>query len=227
MKDQEAEEHIAYVRKVLGIVTVQMTLTFILAALAANFKSIGLFFKNPYVFMFAFILMLVCVLAIACSKECRRSVPKNYILLAGATLGEASFLACAAADLTVFSVFTAIMATCIAVAGLFVAALYTASTVDRDVLIRNMIKGLIGAAFLNLFMLIVIVFMYSPKDKAAVFVISMLMCLIAGGYIMFALFFIIVPGIEDKDDYILGALRLYLEIARLFFWLMKILGEKK
>ena len=50
---------------------------------------------------------------------------------------------------------------------------------------------------------------------------------IAGAYIMFALLFIIVPGIEDRDDYILGALRLYLEIARLFYWLMRILGEKK
>ena len=41
MKDLEAEEHIEYVRKVLGIVAVQMTLTFILAAASANFKSLG------------------------------------------------------------------------------------------------------------------------------------------------------------------------------------------
>ena len=64
-------------------------------------------------------------------------------------------------------------------------------------------------------------------DKTAVFVISMVMCVIAGGYIMFALFFIIVPGLEDKDDYIMGALRLYIEIARLFFWLMQLLGERR
>ena len=227
MKDQEAEEHIEYVRKVLGIVAVQMTLTFILAAASANFKSIGLFFKNPWVFIFAFILMMGCVLAIFCSKKNRRTVPLNYILLAGATLGEASFLACTAADLTVFSVFTAIMETCLAVAGLFVAALYTASTVDRDAIIRNMIKGLAGALVLNLVMLVVIITMYNPADKTAVFVISMVMCVIAGGYIMFALFFIIVPGLEDKDDYIMGALRLYIEIARLFFWLMQLLGERR
>ena len=72
MKELEAEEHIEYVRKVLGIVSVQMTLTFILAAASANFKSIGLFFKSPFVICFAFILMMGCVIAIACSKECRR-----------------------------------------------------------------------------------------------------------------------------------------------------------
>ncbi len=57
--------------------------------------------------------------------------------------------------------------------------------------------------------------------------VGIAMLILSGVYIMFALLFVIVPGIEDKDDYILGAMRLYLEIARLFFWLMKLLGEKK
>ena len=148
-------------------------------------------------------------------------------MLAGATLGEAFFLADTAASLKVASVITAIMATCFAVVGLFFAALKTASTMDRDLLIRNMVKGLIGAFILNLIMLFVCLFFYDPKDQAIVFAVGCVMVLIAGAYIMFALLFIIVPGIEDKDDFILGALRLYLEIARLFFWLMKLLGEKK
>ena len=171
--------------------------------------------------------MITCVCIIFLNKKARQEVPKNYILLAGATLGEAVFLAATAADLTVFSVFTAIMATCISVIGLFIAALKTASSVDRDVLIRNMVKGMIGAFILNLVMVFVVLFMYNPKDQAMVVGISVVMCLIASAYIMFALLFVIIPGIEDKDDYILGALRLYLEIARLFFWLMKLLGEKK
>ena len=172
-------------------------------------------------------MMITCVCIIFFNKKARQEVPKNYILLAGATLGEAVFLAATAADLTVFSVFTAIMATCISVIGLFIAALKTASSVDRDVLIRNMVKGMIGAFILNLVMVFVVLFMYNPKDQAMVVGISVVMCLIASAYIMFALLFVIIPGIEDKDDYILGALRLYLEIARLFFWLMKLLGEKK
>ena len=90
-----------------------------------------------------------------------------------------------------------------------------------------MIKGLIGAFILNLVMLFIIVFMYNPQDTALVFAISCGACVLAGIYIMFALFFIIVPGIEDPEDYILGALRLYLEIARLFFWLIQILGRSK
>ena len=53
------------------------------------------------------------------------------------------------------------------------------------------------------------------------------MLLISGFYVMWALLFVIVPDLEDKDDYIMGAMRLYMEIARLFFWLLKTFGKKK
>ena len=227
LKHMEAEEHIGYVRKVLGIVSVQMAATFLLCVLASINESIGKGVSRPGIQIFALILMLGCFIAIACYKEARRTVPYNYVLLLGATAGEAFFLAAVAAELKVASVLTAIMATCFATVGLFLAAMKTASTVDRDTLVRNMTYGLIGAFFLNVFMILFIVFMYNPKDQGLVIAVGVIMCLIAGAYIMFALLFIIVPGIEDRDDYILGALRLYMEIARLFFWLMQLLGEKK
>ena len=98
---------------------------------------------------------------------------------------------------------------------------------NRDQLIRNMVAYVSVALVIDLIMLIVILVLYNPKDAAIVTAISLVMVVIASGYIVFDLLFVIVPGIEDKDDYILGALRLYLDIARLFFWLMKLLGEKK
>ena len=229
LKQAEAEEHIDYIRKVLGIVTVQMTATFALCALSSASPSFGNFFKNPLILILSFFLMMSCTCVIFASPKRRQTVPENYFWLAGATVGEAFFLAAVAADLTVMSVFTAIMGTCFAVAGLFVAALYTASSVDREVLIRNMVKGLIICLCLNVFMLLFMMFSFQYQDKGLVFAVGVIMCIIAGAYIMFALLFVIVPGLEEngRDDYILGALRLYLEIARLFFWLMKILGEKK
>ena len=204
-----------------------MTFSFVMAVLAATFDTFGKFFKHPLTIIIAFAVLLASACVIAGSKERRRKVPENYIWLALATLGESVFLAACAADLKVASVFTAIMATCIAVGGLFIAALYTANSVNRDVLIRNMVKGLIGAFILNTVMLVFVIFFYHPGDRTVVVITSSIMIVLAGAYIMFALLFIIVPGIEDRDDYILGALRLYLEIARLFFWLMKLLGEKK
>ena len=136
-------------------------------------------------------------------------------------------MAAAAADLTSFSVYMAIMATCLAVGGLFVAALYTASSVNRDVLIRNMVTAMITTLFIDLFMVFVTLILYNPKDKEIIIGISLIMIVVTSAYVMFALLFVIVPGIEDKDDYILGALRLYLEIARLFYWMMRLLGERR
>lgn len=214
-------------RKVLGIVSVQMTFTFALCVLSSNSKALGAFFKHPGTLIFSFILLLVCGCYLVLNDKARKKVPLNYILLAGVTIGEACFLSAVAADLTSFSVYMAIMATCLAVGGLFVAAYYTASTVDRDTLIKNMVTAMVTAFFIDLTMLLVTMVIYNPKDKAIVVAISLVMIVIVSVYIVYDLLFIIVPGCSDKDDFILGALMLYLDIARLFFHMMRILGERR
>ena len=71
------------------------------------------------------------------------------------------------------------------------------------------------------------IFTWSFHDGLAIVVSSCIGCLIAGIYIVFALIVLIIPGVTDPDDYILGALRLYVEIARLFYYTLIILGKKK
>ena len=150
----ENEDHIDYIRKVLAIVSVQMSVTFGFACISTLSPTAGNFFKHPLTIILSFVMLMTCVCVIAASRERRKRVPENYMWLAGATLGESVFIASTAADLTFMSVFAAIMATCFSVVGLFVAAWYTASSVDRDVLIRNMVKSMIACFFLNLFMLL-------------------------------------------------------------------------
>ena len=222
MKHYEREEHIGYVRKVLGIVAFQMAFTFLLCIMSSAFTSVGNFFKHPLTLILSLALLIGCVCTITISKEKRTTVPLNYILLAGATLGETTFLAATAADLKEFSVFAAIMATCFAVGALFLAAVKTASSMNRERLIHNMVGALIGTLILHIVVIVLVLFSFGIKDKMLVFAISCLMLVVSGAYVMFALLFIIVPGITDetRDDYILGALRLYLEIARLFYWMM-------
>jgi len=41
------------------------------------------------------------------------------------------------------------------------------------------------------------------------------------------LIYIMVPGALDLDDYILGALMLYLDIIRMFMFILEILGKAK
>ena len=142
-------------------------------------------------------------------------------------MGEAVFVAAVSAELTVSSVLTAIMATCLATGGLFVAALYTSTSVNRGVLIRNMMLGLLGACVLNLVLLLFMILTWSFRDSTLMMVSSMLMVVIVGIYIVAVLLLILIPDAMDKDDYILGALRLYVELVRLFFYMLVILGKKK
>lgn len=171
--------------------------------------------------------MLFCFCAIAVSKEARRQVPQNYFWLLGATLGESIFIAAVASSYTVTSVLTAIMATCFVTGGLFGAALCTSSSINRNTLIRNLALGIAAAFCLQLLTLFVMLITWNFHDKTLVFVSSLSMVLVTGIYIIFVLLTIILDGVVDKEDYILAALRIYLEIARIFYYLLLILGKKK
>ena len=57
--------------------------------------------------------------------------------------------------------------------------------------------------------------------------LSVVLCALSGAFIIFDLVVILIPGAADKEDYILHALSLYLDIVRLFIQLLIILGEKK
>ena len=78
----------------------------------------------------------------------------------------------------------------------------------------------------DLAILIFMVFFGGFKDYTQQLVLSLLVCAITGIYIIFDLVVIILPGVADKDDYILYALNLYVDIARLFMHLMIILGKR-
>ena len=147
--------------------------------------------------------------------------------LAVVTAGESIFIAGVAAELTVASVLGAILACCLVTACLFFAALFTASSVNRANLIRNLAYGVVAALILNLIMIIFSLVTWSFQDKWLIIGISCTTIVITGAYIIFALLVIIIPDVVDKDDYIIAALRLYIEIARLFFYLLILLGNKK
>ena len=75
LKQWEEEEHIGYVRKVLGIVCFQLTFTFLLCVLSSTIPVLGKFFKHPLTLIFSFIVMMFAVCRIFFDKELRRTVP--------------------------------------------------------------------------------------------------------------------------------------------------------
>lgn len=75
--------------------------------------------------------------------------------------------------------------------------------------------------------MLLMVFTLNFKDKVLVFCLGVALLAISGAYIVFDLLVIIIPGVVDKDDYILAALQLYIDVARLFFRILSLLGRRK
>ena len=65
------------------------------------------------------------------------------------------------------------------------------------------------------------------KDPVMILGLSLTIIVVVGGYIVLTLLLLIVPGVTDKRDYVLAALRIYIEIARLFFYIFMIFGKRK
>lgn len=220
----KTDEHIGFVRKVLGIVATQMALTFSLALLASAHEPSGKFFKSTPVLTLSLIGYLTGVIWLFCSDTARKVVPQNYILLGVVTVSMATFIASCAANLTEASVLVAIMGCCLSTAGLFAAALFTST---RAHMIRNLSTGLAIAVAMNLIVLLMAMSMGNFHDKTVIFIVSLLMCAASGIFIIFDLLYIIIPGVADHDDYILAALNLYLDIGRMFYYLLLLFGEEK
>ena len=201
-----------------------MTITFAFALLGAASPLAGAVFRNPLVIILSSVMMLFCVCAILASKEARRTVPGNYFWLLGATLGESIILGGVASDLTVASVLTSIMATCLSTVGLFCAALCSSTARDMGRLIRNLMFGVVTAFLFQLALLIFMFVTWSFNDPKVVFIVSLLMVFIVGIYIIIVLLAVIIKEVTDPEDYILAALRIYIELARLFFYMLRLFG---
>ena len=128
-KDDERDEHIGFIRKVLGIVAAQMLVTFSMSLAASFDDKIGRLVKNPFVYLSSMMLLMTCFCILMCSSHVRKSVPQNYFWLFGFTLGESVMIAAIASELKTESVVTSIMATCVLTACLFFAALKTSTSV--------------------------------------------------------------------------------------------------
>ena len=127
----------------------QLLLTFLMSLFASGIQVGEEFFKRPNVAGFGLILMLTSSLVLLLSEQARRSVPWNYIWLFAATIGEASLISSVSAFLTMTSVLTCILATCLVTGGLFVAAWFTSTSVNKKRLIRNFALSIFGAMLLQ------------------------------------------------------------------------------
>ena len=170
---------------------------------------------------------LVCFIGTVVPLYClRKRVPVNYALLFAMTIFE-SFMFCAlTAQLTPESVLLAIGVLAAILVSLFSGALLAPSFKK---LLVFLIVALLVCFCAEMTLLIYLFYsLFVPTFNVVLY--AGLECIIAGAYIIIDLYMLMAPkdaGGFDLDDYILGALCLYVDIMRLFLYLLILLGKRK
>jgi len=214
-------DQMSFLRKVLGIVGFQLTLTVVIILASSYSYSFGSFCTSIGCFITCWFLYLFSLLALFCSKNLRHSVPMNYIVLTIFTLSMAFMVAGLTAWLSPMSVLMAVGTLAIVLSTLFFAML---ATPNKPKAVLGVILGILAACILQLIIMI-------PLCIAGAFEgIYIMYCifgvLISSGLIYIDLFLVMMAGSVACDEYILAAVMLYIDIIRLLFYLLMIFASK-
>jgi len=214
-----------FIRKVYGILSVQLLFTFvpcILFSYSVGAKQFAM--KNWYILIVAMICNIVLIFPMACSRKLRTDFPLNFIILGLFTLSEAVMLSFVGATVNIEVMTIAIGITSIIVISLTLFAMQT----KIDFTICN---GLVFCVLLCLTLAgLSLTFYHGPGRP----LINVVYCGI--GSLIFS--FIIVVDTQmivgggrqmeiTPEEYIFAALVLYLDIIRLFLYILQIVAESK
>jgi len=210
-----------FVTKVYGVLSAQLLLT---AAVAAPFvlsESVKAYVKihGSGLMIGATVLNIAFLCCMICNKPAMRTFPQNYLLLGSFTVCEGIVVGVICAQYTAGSVLLAVVATAVLVAGLTAYAMYT----------KTDFTGMGAYLFVGLMVLMMfgLVCMFLPIP----FMRTLYCCI---GILLFSFYLIydtqLIMGNGalqlEIDDYIMGALQLYLDIIQLFLYLLQLFGGR-
>ncbi|KAK9502475.1 hypothetical protein O3M35_011249 [Rhynocoris fuscipes] len=208
-----------FIRKVYGILFVQLTVTLAFVALFTFHTGTKLYVQNnPGLWWISLVVMLVCLITMACCGDVRRKAPMNFIFLGLFTLAESFLLGCAVAAFKADEVMFAVGICTVVTLGLTLFAFQT--KVDF-----TMMGGILFAATLILMIFGIVLIFWN--GKIATLIYASLGALIFSVYIIYDTQ--IMLGGDHKysispEEYIFAALNLYLDIVNLFLYILTIIA---
>jgi len=208
-----------FVRKVFGIVAVQLLATSLLTFISINSFSFSNFQENHSgLMLLSAAAVIIPSLMLSFSDTYSRKVPINYILLAILTAGESYLVAFIASQYNPKLVLTALFLTAAVVSGL---ALYAMTTKKQVTYFGGLIVMTSGSLF---WMIILSFFIRIQLLESAIFIGT---CISSGLYLIYDVK--IIMGKEGTklslDDYVRGAMYLYVDIIRIFIKILEILQK--
>lgn len=216
----------SFMRKVLGIVAGQLTLTFIIC-LGAAASGIGspfwMFCTSLGCFITCVFLYFFSIIALLCSPGLRHSFPANYVMLFIFTISMSFMIAGCTAWLTFQSVLLSIGVLMITLMALFSAVMLVPV---KPKLIMGMCIAAMAAIVLQLIVCISLCFAGYITSGWYVFycALGIFICSIL---IYIDLVIVMLAGKFAKDEYIYCALRLYIDIIRLLLYILMLFGKGK
>ncbi len=212
-----ANTRLGFVQKVYGILTCQLIFTVLLSIISMTSKSFMAFQVHNYgILIFCVILTIIIMIILFCYKEPSRTTPTNYILLAIFTICE-SWIVSTFCGITNPKI--VLMATLMTL-GIVISLTLYAITTKTDFTIMGGLMYVLGMALL-LFAL----FSLFSDNKIFHIIISVISVVIFGIYLIYDTQLIIGNGKHglEIDDYIIGALILYMDIITLFLELVNLI----
>ena len=213
----DVQMRLGFIRKVYGILSFQLLTTFAMVVLSITSKEFSNFqIRNIGLLYLCIITTLVTSICLVCFRTCGRIFPNNYILLSLFTFCE-SYLVSAICGITKPElVLMATVMTC----GVVLALTYYAYTTKTDFTVMGSMIFVI-----SIVMIMFGIFAWLAQNKIIHIIYS---CL---GVVAFSIYLVydtqlIVGNHENKfdiDDYIVGALMLYLDIINLFLHILSLL----
>ncbi|CAH2099518.1 unnamed protein product [Euphydryas editha] len=203
---------LGFVRKVYGLLTIQLLATVAIAAVFLLVKPVQAFIhQNDWMVMIAFVLSMITLFALIAK---RRDYPVNLYLLAAFTVVQAYTIGVVVSYYNTFVVLQALGLTFAVVLGL---TLYTLNTKrDFSFVGYGLVAGLsvlIIGGFIQLFL------------QSSAFEVALSFT----GAIFFSLFLVFdtqqMMVTLSPEEYILATINLYMDILNLFLYILRILNE--
>ncbi|KAI5637481.1 inhibitor of apoptosis-promoting bax1 domain-containing protein [Phthorimaea operculella] len=220
----EASIRRSFIRKVYSILMCQLlvTMSFIALFLYHTPTKIWVQQRGMPIFWVAFIVMIVCLIAMACCEGVRRKPPTNFIFLGLFTLAESFLLGVSASMHEADAVMMAVGIT----AAICLALTLFAFQTKWDF---TMMGGILlcGAVVLMLFGIVLI---FIDKSKTTQLIYGSL------GALLFAFYLVydtqLMMGGKHKysispEEYIFAALNLYLDIVNMFMYILTIISASR
>lgn len=225
LKDAEKDIRMGFVRKVYGILSVQLLLT---VAIAAPFQTLSLeaIQANVWILYVSTAVLLATMCSMCCCAQILRTYPQNYIFLFVLTSAMGVLVGFTSAMYTWQSV---VLAAGITVAIFLAMTIYAWNTTTD-------FTGFGPYLFAGLMCLVGFGFALSILGMLGVNIQWAVMFYDLCGVLLFTFYIVydtqlIIGGDHQVqfgiDDYCFGALTLYLDIINLFLHLLALLGDRK